>query len=201
MTSSPPADDTGMRNLKRYTYFHCLAKLENRLSASVPQLRGGTLEGLIQHISLDAIINRWTEPTSKLPGDLELKDETWLIDEILAQCSDSAQPQTREKIANEVDGGIKQLTLEDWTAGFTFETLQTTLKRVRNCVSELTEIKGKTDTAVAVASAPRVEVLLDALTAGMETLSWLTHQSRCLWYAIEGSVVREAFAGSVRLRL
>ncbi|KAG9021640.1 hypothetical protein FRB95_001719 [Tulasnella sp. JGI-2019a] len=185
-----------MKNLKRYVYFQCLPKLEERFSASIPGCqKRATFENVFNQLSQDAIIQGWSPPESELPNNIERRNEAWLITAISKQNRNAGSKISTHDIPKQsCHNGAEQLKLSAWSAGVAFYLLRATLQNIRTSIDDIKTIKkenkGPNDAENLV---PEVERLLDTLSQQMNRLYMLTHHSRLIWYMIKSSGVENAF--------
>lgn len=188
-----------MQELRRYVYFQCLPKLEERFGASVPGL-SRSFEEVFEDLEPEAVLRGWVEPTPPLPADLDNSDEKWLIEDIINDSILMSKGLLRSEIAETNASGVEQLRISPLTARLTLESLQSALRWVRYAIDELKKVRAKKYTGRDAAdSVPEVSALLDHLDVAMEILHSLTHQSRSMWYMIQGSAVMDACTKMVRI--
>lgn len=150
-----------------------------------------------------------------VPKDIEGRDETWLVKYIE---SEYAQRDNRIELARIVDqskSGVQQVTISSWSAAVAFGLMASALHEVRVAVNDLREAlepkvpkKPKESKArrqgeeagvptqedVSEVRLQQLQMRLDELSRGVETLYGLTHQSRLMWYTMQCSVVQRACA-------
>ncbi|KAG9024176.1 hypothetical protein FRB95_011972 [Tulasnella sp. JGI-2019a] len=66
-----PKGAQAMKNLKRYIYFQCLPKLEERFFATVPGLEGRTFKNVFDELTPEIVMEKWKVPTTLRKTQLE----------------------------------------------------------------------------------------------------------------------------------
>ncbi|KAG9027119.1 hypothetical protein FRB95_008116 [Tulasnella sp. JGI-2019a] len=168
---TPEGAAQAMTNLKRYAYFQCLSKIEERLSTPVPGLKGAKFESVFARLSDEAVRQEWTTPGSTLPKNIERRDEAWLVTIFLNQARKARADITREHIPRKIaPKGGEQLEFSAWSASLAFIVLQTTLRGIRASIGALKSLKrGRKEPEDVKKLVLEVEEHLDLLSQHMST--------------------------------